>query len=766
MDQLPAQRSASPVEREDVRYTLRAAVQRASDYVGDELAPRLQGIWERYDGLVAAEPAFYVGKDEAGNDVHHGSAVVIREVWDKVQAVIPDLARIFLGTNEVVSYTPKKPGDERFAEQATDYANHVLWTQNEGEQLLLDTLVLWLLKFAVLKVYWQSEEEESKHGFDGIDEQVMQALVQMMHDPNGSEIVGIDAQEEVQYIDVMAPTPDGGQMPAQQPMRTYSGTITRLSKGGRIVIELVPQDQFLIDPDAQKEMSAIFVGTDSRRMVSDVVALGVPFETVMEHAGGGDAGTAKSQQARLARRGRLTDGMRPSLGNDALEYVRVIEGVARLDTDGDGKAEPWRVLLLGDSPEPIDMVEGDDCYFIVGSPFRRPHEPIGTGLAESVADIQEQKTALVRGVINSMNRSNAPREVISETDHNAYHDLTSPIAGPIRTSSPGGIGFHVVPFTGDKMMPMLAYFDEVSSARTGVTMAGQGLDPDILKGQTVEGAKTITTAPQSRIEFLAREFAAGIMRPLFVAILKLACRYQDKKTVFRLRDQWVEVDPREWNAEMDADVRVGLGTGTRAEKLQALMVVKQAQEALLAQPSPLAAASLLVSVKEYRETLVQICELLGFKDASRFFKEVNDQDLQAHAQQQQQQQQQAIQTQVQIEQAKEQGKAQAQMPLEQFKAQTQAQLGQFKAQSDAQLAGVDAQLQERLAAMQSGHDMQVEQLKAQHASALQYSDQQFKQQMRAMEIEAEFRLAEMKMAHDEKTANMAANNGNIQSAGD
>ena len=430
----------------------------------------------------------------------------------------------------------------------------MLWTQNEGEQLLLDTLVLWLLKFAALKVYWQSEEEETKHGFDGISEQVMQALVQMMHDPNGSEIAGIDAQEAVQYIDVMAPTPDGGHAGAAayaHLLRHDHATV----QGGRIVVELVPQDQFLIDPDAQKEMSAIFVGTDSRRMVSDVVALGVPFETVMEHAGGGYAGASKAQQARLARRGRLNDDMRPSLGNDALEYVRVIEGVARLDTDGDGKAEPWRVLLLGDNPEPIDMVEGDDCYFIVGSPFRRPHEPIGMGLAESVADIQEQKTALVRGVINSMNRSNAPREVISETDHNAYHDLTSPIAGPIRTSSPGGIGFHVVPFTGDKMMPMLAYFDEVSSARTGVTMAGQGLDPDILKGQTVEGAKTITTAPQSRIEFLAREFAAGIVRPLFVAILKLACRYRDKKTIFRLRDQWIEVDPREWNAEMDADVR-------------------------------------------------------------------------------------------------------------------------------------------------------------------------------------------------------------------
>ena len=94
--------------------------------------------------------------------------------------------------------------------------------------------------------------------------------------------------------------------------------------------------------------------------------------------------------------------------------------MARLDTDGDGKAEPWRVLLLGDNPEPIDMVEGRRLLFhrrLAGPAARTSRS--AWARAESVADIQEQKTALVRGVINSMNRSNAPREVISETDHNA-----------------------------------------------------------------------------------------------------------------------------------------------------------------------------------------------------------------------------------------------------------------------------------------------------------------------------------------------------------
>ena len=92
--------------------------------------------------------------------------------------------------------------------------------------------------------------------------------------------------------------------------------------------------------------------------------------------------------------------------------------------------------------------------------------------------------------------------------------------------------------------------------------------------------------------------------------------------MIRLRGKWVEVDPRTWNAGMDARVNVALGRGTEQQKLSMLMQVKQAQEAIVQAMGP---ANPLVGLTEYRNTLDQILTLAGFKDTSRFFKEVDEQ---------------------------------------------------------------------------------------------------------------------------------------------
>ena len=86
---------------------------------------------------------------------------------------------------------------------------------------------------------------------------------------------------------------------------------------------------------------------------------------------------------------------------------------------------------------------------------------------------------------------------------------------------------------------MFLYFNILrlrSASRFGITAASQGLDPDVLKGQTAVGAEVIVSAPQAALEFLAREYAAGVMRPLFHAMLAIAKRYQDQKTVIRLSE--------------------------------------------------------------------------------------------------------------------------------------------------------------------------------------------------------------------------------------
>ena len=53
------------------------------------------------------------------------SRTVVRECRDKLRAIVPELARVFLFSDEIVAFTPKSKEDEAGAEQATDYCNYV-----------------------------------------------------------------------------------------------------------------------------------------------------------------------------------------------------------------------------------------------------------------------------------------------------------------------------------------------------------------------------------------------------------------------------------------------------------------------------------------------------------------------------------------------------------------------------------------------------------------------------------------------------------------
>ena len=107
------------------RIILRQLYRRARDHADNELGPKLEKAYRYLDGKVDAQPAFHVGKDEQGRPEFHGSRTVVRECRDKLRAIVPELARVFLSSDEIVAFTPKSKEDEAGAEQATDYCNYV-----------------------------------------------------------------------------------------------------------------------------------------------------------------------------------------------------------------------------------------------------------------------------------------------------------------------------------------------------------------------------------------------------------------------------------------------------------------------------------------------------------------------------------------------------------------------------------------------------------------------------------------------------------------
>lgn len=740
------------------RTTIQALYRRARDHADDELGPKLEKAWRSYDGKVAQAPAFQITNQD-GSIVYHGSAAVVREVYDKIRAMLPELARIFLSSDEMVAFDPTGPEDEDLAKQATDYANYVMVRQNNGEELLLDAFLDWAIKFAAAKVYWSVEEKQEESGFCGLSQQALDMLLMRAAMPQDApmpegmadalgkaglgsdvEIVGVEAEPESITVEMQQPMQDGSVATVPQQMVTFRGKVRKNTRRGRIAIELIPQDEVIIDPDAQKESEAALIGSDSYKRVSDVVALGIPYDVVLEHASNSVI-RADNDAVTKARRGRQNDLTSTSdLPDDSLKYVRVVEALVRLDRDQDGIAERYRAFMLGDGPELIALYPGDDCYYVLASPIRRPHEPIGDGVAESLIDIQEQITGCLRAWYNSMNRANHLREIVPSDDTEAMADMESPFTNVIRAKNPERISVHAIPFVGDRNIPLIQYLETRSSGRTGISMAGQGLDPDVLKGQTVDAAKAVVTAPQVQLEFLAREFAAGFVRPTFLAILRLSKAYQDKATTIRLRNKWVEVDPSQWSADMDCSVRVGLGGGTKGEKIATLRAIMADQLALIQMGSPLA------SWEEYYNAEAQFCELAGYKQPGRFFKEPTPESMQAAAQQAEAQQQKAAQQAIQLEAAKAAATAAEKAKGDLEKAKLDVAAADRKAQLDAELAREAAVMQ---------MTVQREKIAADRETAM--AKLALERELKMAELAAEERIEEKKMRN-----HSPGGNGNLR----
>ena len=78
---------------------------------------------------------FYLG-EPLGNEVEGRSAVVDTTVSDTVEAIMPNLMRVFTTNDKYVRFAPRSGEDVEAAEQASDYVNYIIQNQNDGYKLL------------------------------------------------------------------------------------------------------------------------------------------------------------------------------------------------------------------------------------------------------------------------------------------------------------------------------------------------------------------------------------------------------------------------------------------------------------------------------------------------------------------------------------------------------------------------------------------------------------------------------------------------------
>ena len=109
------------------------------------------------------------------------------------------------------------------------------------------------------------------------------------------------------------------------------------------------------------------------------------------------------------------------------------------------------------------------------------------------------------------------------------------------------------------------------------------MDASSLTTETARGVDEMANAARARVELICRQFAETGWRRLMRLALQMLNRHQDQERVVRMRGEWVNVDPRSWNSEMDVQINVGLGVGTRTEQVSKLNFIAAKQEQLMSQ---------------------------------------------------------------------------------------------------------------------------------------------------------------------------------------
>jgi len=558
----------------------------------------------------------YYLREPYGNEVEGKSQIVTGEVAEVVDGALPQLMKVFTSSKDAVVFEAVNAGDEKLAEQATAYVNHIFYKDNNGFEIMHDWFKDGLLqKVGVVKAYWDDKVDVNVEKYYGL---------------NDDELAMIASDEEVEIVEqdstiIQEAVIDEMGIEVSPALSSHNVKVKQSVDKGKVVVENVPPEEFLISKRARTIADSNFVAHRKMLTRSDLIAMGYDEDTVMSLSTGDALEFSPERIARYTRGEMPTD---MDSDDESMQLVEYYECYIKADYDGDGIAELRRVCYSNNQ-----ILHNEECDYIPFHsvcPIPIPHKFYGHSLADRAMDLQLIKSTITRQMLDNLYLTNNYRVGAVEGQVNLDDLLTSTAGGVVRMKNPNAIVPMTVQSNAAQSFPMLEYLDNIQSKRTGISDSQQGLDPDMLQNVTATAVSAMTTAAQGKLELVARIFADTGVSSLFKGILQLVCKYQQKERIIKIQSSYVPMNPREWSNEFNLTVNVGLGTGGKQEQLATMQMILAKQEQVIQQYG---LANPLVNLKQYRDTLAKFINMAGFKDDTQFLNEVTDEQAMALAQQ-------------------------------------------------------------------------------------------------------------------------------------
>ena len=598
---------------------------------------------------------YYEGKCDIGHEQGR-SRIVSTKIRDTIRQIKPSLMRVFLASESPVEFQGNNPQQAQAAENASEYCS-IVFNKQGGYKFLQDVFHDSLLcKNGVGKIYFDPKEEQEIYEYSALTDQELAVIVS---NPD-LEVLEHTTVEVASDMGVMA---------------AHDVKVVKTIQTGEIKMEAVPPEQFFVDPGASCVEDAYCIGQRTEMTVGELIEMGFAWDVVSVLDG--------------------LDGMADEEAFERIDYdddrenqdrstknVMVTEVYMKMDVDGTGIPQPYKILLGGSKYKLLDYEAWDDVPFVNFCADPIPHSFYGQSVADILFNEQDTATVMMRGIMDNVALTNNPRLEVLDGMANMDDLLNNEIGGIVRVKQSGSVTPQVIPYVAGQTLQTLEYLDRNCQVKTGVNSASGGLAPDVLQANTsATAAAAMVQGNNATLELMARNLAEGGVSHLFRRILKLVIENVPDKVMMRVSgNNFVQFDPSQWDAEFDLQVNVGLGTGNEQGKLMALQQAVAMQEKIVAQ---FGLMNGIVGPKEIRNTIADSLRIAGVQNADRYFQPIDEQKEQQMMQQAQQQAQAAQQgndpTQGLVQ--AEQIKAQANMQVKSAELQQKGQLEMQKLQA-------------------------------------------------------------------------------------
>jgi hypothetical protein len=538
--------------------------------------------------------SYYMGAPN-GREVEGRSSVVSTDVADAIEWIMPQIMDQFTKNNEIVTFDPLGPEDENQAALETNITYDILMKENPGfiilHHLVKDAL---MQKNGLTKTYYEQMDQTTTQRYTGLTQFGLQAIAS----DEKNEII-----ERTEYV-------EGG-------VQFFDVKVKRTEVVKKIRVESVPPEEFRInkqhnsvDPTKARFCSHVVLKT-----ASDLIKSGIPKEVVDDIPRGE---MDENRSYRFSSQGEDYLPYGDVSVDPSQDQIEVAECYLHIDLDGDGVSEFMKIEVAGgDNPTHIlrmEEMDEEDHPFGAAAAILMSHKFYGMSIYDRLKQLQDQKTTLLRNILDNLYLQNNQRTAVVEGQVNLDDLLISRPGGIVRQRQPGMIEPMITPAVGQDAYNMLEYLDQVRAGRAGVTPEGPMQVENIGDRVGSEGIEKLMSAKEAIVGLIIRVIAETGVKPLMCKIRRLASKHIDAVQNYKFKGEWIQYNPHVWPMRPSTTVRVGTGSGNNKEQLMALSQIIQGQMMLKQDPT-----QTLVGDQQIYNSWRTYCNISGLQGGNHYF---------------------------------------------------------------------------------------------------------------------------------------------------